>query len=156
MPFESNVELNTADHPIETMYRMAEIEMAHYIKNMTELLQIKHGIYAEQKAIDSLLDLMPNDLSDDAKDDFHRSTRVYIFKTPSKDDLVLYFRLNGVSYGKINKLTGISSNTIAAKRFDYIPRYPIWGHWNPMRLEYWNRIKSYFNLFNQPLYHNKN
>lgn len=154
MAFES-VELNYADLPIETQYRFAEIEMRYALDALAPLFPAKYG--QRDKLITVILDAIQKhqELTQEEKSAFFDSTVTYTFMQPSKDELVHYFRFKNTAYNRITRITGISPNTIAAKRFDYSTRFPVWHFWTPKLLLAWNEAKKPINLFNETLIHTK-
>lgn len=149
------MKLKLEDLPQTNLFRYAEIEMRYAFDILGPVLtQHTQGPKREVIAafiLDSILGVPKEAVQE--RSHFHDTTTTYTFLMPNKDELVQYLRFKNVSYNKITKLTGISPNTISAKRFDYSAKYPVWHYWTDERLTAWNAAKTALNLFGEKLYH---
>jgi hypothetical protein len=145
-------ELSTDNLTKETIYRFAEIELAKAIQQLSRLFL---DIDAKERAIQLIFSYLKPDATYDEKQEFFNACIKYNFFNPERKELIYYFRFNNVSYGKINKLTGISPNTISKYKYDHPSLVPSWDGWDVFMLSRWDLIKDLFNIWEENVLHKK-
>ncbi len=137
--FKPTIDLSISELPIETLFRFAEIELNKFAQNHPLGLDYATAFISSYLA------------NEETSQDVFDLVRSHAFRNPRKSELVDYFRYMNQTYTQTIKKTGVSSRTIARRRYELPIYLPIFRYWSKGMLKRWNDQKHFYNIWNEPL-----